>query len=86
MTGLAAAWDPGLPDFDAVIFLRREAVPNGDLALRIPKDRARLTDELLYTAGFVKDDDNFCQPTRLNKAALRNLPLSTLLSATCIYL
>ena len=78
VTGVAAAWDPGLPDFDAVIFLRKEAVPNADQALRLPEDKSRLTDKLLQQAGFVKAEDEILHPSKRSKAALRNIPPSEL--------
>lgn len=68
------AWDPALPDFDALIVLRREAIPSSDLALRTPTGHARLTEGLLPLAGFPEEESSIIEPAKSSKVALRNIP------------
>ena len=70
------AWNAGLADFDAVILLRKAAIPNSDVALSTPDGKGQLTEKLLSVAGFQPDDTSAIEPSKHSKVALKEIPPS----------
>lgn len=73
-----SVFDPLLCDFDAVILLRREALPEADLALLQPESsdgkRRRLLPGLLASAGFPGNKEDLVVPPKSARAQLRIIP------------
>ena len=68
-------FDPLLCDFDAVILLRRESIPNADFALMQPEgQRSRLLPRLLAASGFPGDKEDMIVPPKNARALLRTIP------------
>jgi len=77
--GCPAVFDPCLEDFDAVILLRRDSIPNADLALQLPSTRegaaaTRQLPRLLIQAGFGGHEDDSVVPPSNARALLGTIP------------
>ena len=73
-----AVFDPLLCDFDGIIVMRREAIPQADSALRHPQSAGgktlRYLAKLLAPAGFAGSEDDLVVPPKSARALLRNVP------------
>lgn len=71
-------FDPLLCDYDAVILLRRESIPQADLALQHPKasggKRLRLLAKALAPAGFAGSEEDLFMPPKSARVLLRDVP------------
>ena len=81
----AGVFAPALADYDAVVLLRRDALPRAQLALSHAaagggKRSARAAD-LLSRAGFPGDEEDAVQPAQAARAVLRSIPPSEPTSA-----
>ena len=72
------AFDPLLSDFDAIILLRRECMPEADSALLSPGSpeakKVRLLPRLLPAAGFAGSEEDLIVPPKSARALLRSIP------------
>ena len=93
----AGVFAPALADYDAVVLLRRDALPRAHLALSHAAAGGKQnagTIELLGRAGFPGDEQDAVQPAKAARAVLRSIPPSeptslrrnsSVVVATCLH-
>ncbi len=71
-------FDPLLCDFDGIILMRRESIPQADSALRHPRSTGgrsvRRLAKLLGPAGFQGNEEDLIVPPKSARVLLRNMP------------
>ena len=75
----AGVFAPALADYDAVVLLRRDALPRAQLALSHAAaggKRKSGAGDLLSRAGFPGDQEDAVQPAKAARAVLRSIPPS----------